>query len=283
MSRPSITDYHRPADLTEAWDRVADGDPSVRLLSGGADLTIHAPPEVTSLVDVGPLLDVGVDREADGSLTVGPMTTLTDVMEHPDLAELGGGVIPEMMVHVGNPLLRNFSTIGGHLARGKLSDVLPVFLALDCEVTLFRGEETTLTLADYYEENHNKAPHILTGIKVLPLPEQSALAFLRFAKTVFDFPILNACTRIDLDAESVINARIICGATPRRAERASRAEAWLVEHGLTPEAIAEAGRLAREEVPTGGGWVASPEFRSHLVEVLTTRCLATVAERLEVS
>ena len=108
MSKPGISTYHRPDNLEEAWTHVAGGDPSVRLLSGGADLTIHAPPEVTTLVDVGRILDREIVVSPDGSIRVGAMATLTDFMEHPTIAAHGHGVVPEMMVHVGNPLLRNF-------------------------------------------------------------------------------------------------------------------------------------------------------------------------------
>ena len=42
MSRRSITEYVRPRDLDEAWQRLAAGEGSVRVLSGGTDLTISA-------------------------------------------------------------------------------------------------------------------------------------------------------------------------------------------------------------------------------------------------
>lgn len=277
MSRPSITTYHRPESLEEAWDHVAPGDPSLRVLSGGADLTIHAPPEVQTLVDVGRVLDKGIDLEDDGTIRIGAMATLTDVMEHPVLASHGTGVIPEMMIHVGNPLLRNFSTIGGHMARGKLSDVLPVFLALDCEVHFYNGTDNTQALSDYYEQGSHRNPHILTALSLPPLPEKSAAAFLRFAKTTFDFPLLNVSCRVDDGGE----IRIVFGATPRRSQRATMAESVIAEHGLTEASINQAAMAARGEVRTGGGWVASPEYRTQLVEVLAKRCLGLVAQRLE--
>jgi len=249
----------------------------VRILSGGADLTIHAPPDVGTLVDVGRILDREIEVGDDGVIRIGAMATLTDVMEHSTLAMHGTGVIPEMMVHVGNPLLRNFSTIGGHLARGKLSDVVPVFLALDCEMHYYDGAEQSSGLSTYYEDGTHRSPHIVTGLSLAPLPERSAVAFLRFAKTVFDFPLLNVACRVDQDDE----VRIVFGATPRRSQRASSAEGVISRKGLTAAAIEEAALAARGEIRTGGGWVASAEYRTQLVEVLAKRCLGLVAERLE--
>lgn len=283
MSKPNITAYHRPSSLEEAWSFVEPGDPSVRLLSGGADLTIHAPPEVTTLVDVGRILDGAITELSDGTVRIGGMATLTAVMDHPTLAAYAGGVIPEMMVHVGNPLLRNFSTLGGHMARGKLSDIVPVLLALDAGITVFRGETATIPLAEYYDDEHNAGPHIVTELHVPPEPGRSAAAFTRFARTAFDFAILNACCRVDLGGEGVDDVRIYCGATPMRAQRAPVAERIITDSGLTEDAIAAAAAAARAEIVTGSGWVASAEYRSHLVEVLTRRCLTTAAERLEVT
>lgn len=281
MSKPGITEYIRPADLDEAWRHISPGDPGVRLLSGGADLTIHAPPEVSTLVDVGRILDKTISIENDGAIRIGAMATLTDVLDHPEIASVGGGVVPEMMVHVGNPLLRNFSTIGGHVARGKLSDVVPVLLALDTDVHLFDGETRTVGLDEYYSSDLVKDPHIVTALTLRALPPRSAAAFLRFARTAFDFAILNVACRVDLDGPDVAKARIVLGATPRRSQRASKAESHLLESGLSDVSIEEAGSIAKDEIWTGGGWVVSAEYRSHLVEVLTRRCLGIVAERLE--
>jgi CO/xanthine dehydrogenase FAD-binding subunit len=178
---------------------------------------------------------------------------------------------------VGNPLLRNFSTIGGHMARGKLSDVVPVFLALDCEVHFYDGTNRSSALGAYYEEGAHRAPHIVTALTLAPLPERSAAAFIRFAKTVFDFPLLNVACRVDDGGE----IRIVFGATPRRSQRAPMAESIIAQHGLTDAAINQAALAARGEIRTGGGWVASPEYRTQLVEVLARRCLGLVAERME--
>jgi CO/xanthine dehydrogenase FAD-binding subunit len=54
----------------------------------------------------------------------------------------------------------------------------------------------------------------------------------------------------------------------------------VVGAGLGDDTIETAARVAREEIATGSGWVASAEYRSHLVEVLVARCLQDVRERL---
>ena len=283
MSRPDIKEYHRPTTLEEAWDYISTGDPSVRILSGGTDLTISAPSEVNTLVDVSRVLGDVIDIEDEGSIRIGAMATFTQLLADGALGEYATGVVPEMLLDLGNPLLRNISTIGGHLARGKLSDVVPVMIALDAEVRLYRGQSQVVPLRRYYDDSMHSSPHLLTDVILPAVSDRSAAAFLRFARTSFDFPILNVCCRIDLGGRLVSEARIVLGATPLRSQRATGAESWIREHGLEPRAIATAARRARDEIRTRDGWVASAEYRSHLVEVLTERCLTEVARRLEIS
>lgn len=281
MSRRSITEYLRPASVEEAWQRLVGGDGAVRLLSGGTDLTISAPPDVTTLVDLADCLDRSIEGRDDGSIRIGAMATLTAMLTSGELAGHASGVVVEMLADVGNPLLRNISTIGGHVSRGKLSDVVPVLIALDARIAVYRGETETLPLSRYYDEQIHHTAHLVTDVVLPALPEHTAAAFLRFARTSFDFPMLNVCCRASRGGPMVTDVRIVCGATPLLAQRASGAEAWIIEHGLDPRAVETAARHAREEVVTRAGWVASAEYRSHLVEVLTERCLTEVSRRLE--
>lgn len=283
MSRRNITDYLRPESLPEAWERLRVGDGSIRVLSGGTDLTISAPTEVTTLVDLSGCLDYGIESRDDGSIRIGAMATLTAMLHSPELADHATGVVPEMLAEVGNPLLRNLSSIGGHVARGKLSDVVPVLIALDAEIGIYRGENESLPLHGYYDDGIHRTPHLVTELVLPGLPRRTAAAFLRFARTAFDFPILNVCCRASRDGSSVADVRIVCGATPLLMQRATGAEAMIGVHGLDHGAIEAAAAEAREEVATGTGWVASAEYRSALVEVLTERCLTEVAGRLETS
>lgn len=280
MSQPNITSFLRPATLEEAWGLISKGDPSLRILTGGSDLTINAPPEVTTLVDVSALLDHSIESD-DAGIRIGAGATLTEVLEDSAVAAHAGGVVPEMMVHVGNPLLRNFATIGGHLARGRLSDVVPVFIALDAGVTLVGDGTISMPLSTYLGDGHNKRPHILTGITLPRLTRPSIASFQRLSRSAFDFPLLNASCRADGSAAAPDQVRIVCGATPRVAERAPGAEALLTAEGLDPSTIEKAARLAQAEVSTGSSWVASAEYRSHLVGVLVGRCLTEVMERLK--
>lgn len=278
MSRSQIESYLRPRGPNEAWEILGRGDNSVRVVSGGTDLTIACPPEVTTLVDVSRALPASVELRED-ELVIGAMATLTEMIEDSHVAGWASGVIAEMLADVGSPLLRNVCTIGGHLARGKLSDVIPVMLALDAEVTIFAGEEERLTLSDYYADDRHRFPHLLMQVHLPRLESPTAAAFQRFARTAYDFPMANCAVRLSGNGE----VRIVVGATPQRGQRALAAEE-IVRTGERDAATFErAGEAAAGEIPVGSSWVVSGEYRTQLVKVLVRRTLAEASARLETS
>lgn len=280
MSRRNISGYLRPGSLEEAWELFGAGNGSIRVLAGGTDLTISTPLDVTTLLDLADCLVRTIEPGEDGSIRIGGMATLTAMLENPMLAAHAGGVMPETLAEVGNPLLRNLSSIGGHVARGKLSDVVPVLIALDARIGIYRGSSEQLPLARYYEERVHRSAHLVTELVLPPLSDRTAAAFLRFARTSFDFPMVNVCCRATRDGPMAEDVRIVCGATPLLAQRAGGAESWIQEHGMGARAIQAAARRAKEEIETRTGLVASAEYRSHLVEVMTERCLNELARRL---
>lgn len=266
-----ITAFRRPRTLDEAWHILEAEGPAARLVGGGTDLTIHCPPEVTTLVD---LAGAGLDSmtvAGDGSIEVGAMVTLTRLMEHDAVVGYQAGVMVDMLRWVGSPLLRNAATIGGHLARGFLSDVIPVLLAVDARVSVFDGAHRDLALQDYYDDAVHDRPHVLTGVTLPPL-SGSGTAFRRFSRSGFDHAIVNAACRLAVREGVVAEARVVVGAGKGVATRIPRAEAALT--GSAPDSghitlASEAVRTALE--PVG-------EYRSHLASVLVGRCLESVAE-----
>jgi aerobic carbon-monoxide dehydrogenase medium subunit len=278
MPTDQITGFHRPDDLAAVWALLRDGDSSVRLLGGGTDLVVACPAEVHTLVD---LADAGLGdivAEDDGSLRLGAMASFTELLEHPALRSHGTGVLAEMFGQVGSVLHRNSATLGGHLARGRMSDVIPVLVALDATIVTHTGEDHELPLPDYLAED--QGPHIVREVRLPGLPARSGAAFLRFSRTSFDHAILNGCCRVDLDGGEVADARVVIGETAVLGRRLAAAEEALVGGVLDQDRIEAAAQAAQETVETRGDWVASAEYRRHLAGVTVRRCLTAAAERL---
>lgn len=269
MSLTGITAYLRPGTLEEALALL--GEQAIAV-AGGTDIIRHPHLGVTTLVDLGalPLRYLRQDR----GFAVGAMATLTDMLEHPGLAGHLDGVIATMLRGVGSPLLRNAATIGGHLARGRYSDIVPVLLALDTTVTLFDGTERTLLLADYYREGLHRGRALITEVGIPPAGADTAAAFVKFTRVAYDFALLNCAVRLRLGGDGrPAECRVAVGETPALAELIVPAADYLLDGPLDDERVDVAASIAAHEIAAQDDQRASAEYRRHLCRVGVRRCL----------
>jgi CO/xanthine dehydrogenase FAD-binding subunit len=277
LSVPTIQQYVHPETVEEAFAALGEG---VRPIGGGTHLMLHAPPDTAVLVDLSGLPLSHIEQTPAG-FRVGATATLTAMLEHPGLAAHLGGVLPEMLVHVGSPLLRNAATLGGHLARGRLSDVIPVLIALDSSIRWFDGEYREATLETFLAEGVYRNQMLITEVTVPAIRPPAAASFLKFSRTFFDVALLNCSCALRLEEEAIAWARVAVGETPAVGARVPAAEASLLGRPADSGAFAEAARIARETVPTSGDGRAGADYRTQLVGVAVERCLQTAADRLE--
>lgn len=271
-----ITAFQRPATIAEAFAAVASGGVPI---SGGTDVILHARRGPTTLVDLTGLPLAGISRVED-DIVVGATTTMTEMLHHPETAAVANGVLAQMLREVGSPLLRNAATIGGHVARGRLSDVIPVLLALDATIQFHDGSSKSEPLAGFYAREGHRQPLIVTAVTIPVPPADSAAAFRKFSRTRFDLAILNAACRVDLDGGVVSNARVVVGETPALGASLAACEASLVGGPLDEPAIERCAAIAASAVPARADDRASAEYRRALAAVLVRRCLREAAGRL---
>lgn len=274
MPVSQIEAFERPDGLAEAWELLERARESARLVAGGTDLTIHCPPGVTTLIDLSSAGLDSIETGPDGSISIGAMATLTEMMEHPAIAGYQDGVVVDMMSWVGSPLLRNAATIGGHLARGYLSDVIPVMLALDASVGVYDGTERRMELEEYFASETHRTQHILTVVSLPGQPPGGTAAFRRFSRSGFDYALANACCRIVPGDGGIAEARIVTGAGPGVARRVREAEDRLVTGGISREARSAAVHAVHEALDGG------QDYRKHLASVMVGDCLDDIARRL---
>jgi xanthine dehydrogenase YagS FAD-binding subunit len=110
--------YVRPKNLADAVRRLAP--PGARVQAGGTDLLgchhdgVFTADTVVSLSGVPDLR--GIRRALDGGLTIGAMTTLTEVAAHPDIVERYP-TLAQGAAAAASPQLRNQGTIGGNICQ----------------------------------------------------------------------------------------------------------------------------------------------------------------------
>lgn len=86
------------------------------------------------------LSDLHLDQieEIDDEIHIGAMVTLRELETNEQLNHFTQGAIKESVRHIVGVQFRNLATIGGSIyGRFGFSDVLTLFMALDCEVELY--------------------------------------------------------------------------------------------------------------------------------------------------
>jgi carbon-monoxide dehydrogenase medium subunit len=133
-----------PRSLPEAYGLLAAAARTP--IAGGTDLMVRITGEIgtppAQVLDLSRLEELrGIDA-ADGMLTLGALTTYTEIRRSRTCAELLP-VLQEVAATVGAAQIQNRGTVGGNIANASpAGDTLPVFLALDALVVVGgpRGE-----------------------------------------------------------------------------------------------------------------------------------------------
>lgn len=204
-------------------------------------------------------------QEDDGEIVIGAMVTLRQLELHPGLNTYTNGAVSKAVGDIVGVQFRNMATVGGSLfGRFGFSDVLTVFLSMDCYVELYQAGTIPL-------EQFSKMPYdrdLLVRVIVKKRPGVFAYQAVRNSRT--DFPVL-ACALSRIEGEY----RCVIGARPQRAV-VLRDEEGLLSGGLDDSAVQAFSQYAASRIPTGDNPRASAAYRTHLVQVLTQRALQEV-------
>lgn len=265
-------EFHRPADLTEALQILAQ-HPDAKLLAGGTDWGVevnirHARAGMTIAVDALPEL-----RElhwAADFVEIGAGLNLSEIERR-----LGGRVplLAEWFPQFASRLIRNSATLGGNLGTASpIGDSPPALLALDASLRLASpaGEREVL-LADYftgYRQTVLQRGELIRAIRI-PLPLAPISGFYKVAKRRFDdISSVAVGFALELEAGVVKHIRIGLGGVAATPIRAERTEAALLGQPWTPETVRHAAEIMRSEGTPLSDHRASAEYRSAMLEQL---------------
>ena len=260
-----IENYIRPLHLDEALTVLRDTPGSVVL--GGCGYLRLGSRKIATAID---LCHLGIDQivRTTDSIEIGAMATLRDVEIHPLTTAVGCGVLVRAVENIVGVQMRKCVTLGGSVAgRYPFSDPITALLALDAQ--LFFHGQGRISLEQYLEGKGGR--DILVKI-ILPADSFNA-AYTSVRKSATDYAVLNCAV-----AKSDESYRVVVGSRPSRAVRATSAENYLIEHGLTEESAKEAGIVAATELTFGDNPRGSAEYRKKICPVLIERALLEVAD-----
>lgn len=254
----TIREYKQAATLEEAWqlnqkrpNRVLGGMLWMRLSKGN----------VQTAIDLS-ALDLDTIEETETEFRIGAMVSLRQLELHEGFTAYSEGANKEALRHIVGVQFRNLATVGGSVfGRFGFSDVLTLLLVMDSYVELYKGG--IVPLADFVNMPYDR--DILVRIIVKKTAAHYSYKSVRISKT--DFPVLTCAAALTQEG---VQAAV--GARPAKAALVKDAEqlATLPMTAEKAQAFAEyaAGLLPTETNPRG-----SAAYRTHLIKVLTARCL----------
>mgnify|MGYP000010608779 FL=1 len=252
----TIREYKRAESLEEAWQ--LNQKKANRILGGMIWLKMETINVGTAIA----LSGLGLDtiEETDVGFSIGAMVTLRQLETHPGLETFTHGAVREALRHIVGVQLRNLATVGGSIySRFGFSDVLTLFLAMDCSVELYKGG--IVPLREYAERPYDRD----IVVRLLVRKEAADYCYQSVRNSQTDIPVLT-CAAARLQDGSY---RFAVGARPLKAV-------------LYEEPAASAQKLAEEiqkQVATGSNMRGSAEYRRHLTGVLVRRAAQELENR----
>jgi len=254
----NIQKYVRAQSLEEAWQ--LNQSRRSRIIGGMIWLKMSSA-SISTAID---LCDLGLNtiEETDEAFLIGAMVSLRDIEQHPGLNAYTCGAAAASVKDIVGVQLRNMATVGGSIfSRFGFSDVLTLFMSLDCDVELYKGGVVPLEQFARMKRDND----ILVRLIVKKTPGRFAYRSMRIQKT--DFPVLTCAVSMTGG-----EYRAVIGARPSRA-MVIRDEAGLLAGGITEESAAAFAETVAAKVPTLSNVRGSAAYRTHLIRVLTARAL----------
>ena len=252
----TIQKYVRAKSLEEAYqlnqskrNRIVGGMMWMRLGRGSVGTAID-------------LCGLGLNtiEETHEQFSMGAMVSLRQLELHTGLNAYTCGAVKNAVKDIVGVQFRNMATLGGSIwGRFGFSDVLTMFLAMDCYVELYKGG--IVPLEEFAARK--KDSDILVRLIVKKTPGKFVYTAMRNQRT--DFPVL-AC------ALSQVNGtyRAVIGARPAKA-MVIRDEEGLLDGGITEDSARSFAEFVAGTAPTDSNIRASAAYRTHLIRVLTER------------
>lgn len=287
MHLPDI-ELHEATTLQEAATVKRRYAPDARLLAGGTDLLVDLKAgRVTAghLVSVNRIDALRGVSEADGSLRIGALTTITQLGRSPIVGERFSPIL-DATGKMAAPQIRNVATVGGNIACAvPCADLPPILTAMHASVALWspKGERSVPLEAFFVDARQTilRDDEVLTRVLV-PKPRPGfGAAYARFALrdgNAIAVAAVAAGLAVARD-NTVRDARIVLGAVAPIPKMVEAARTLLVAKHADEEAFNAAAVAAMEASEPISDVRGSADFRREVVGVMTRWALATACRR----
>ncbi len=260
-------EYAKPASVADALGVLAQND-GARALAGGQTLinvmkARAASPDV--LVDLNGLDELkGIELAGDGTLTIGAMTTYTELMASAEAK--ARPILGEVVSTIADVQVRNRGTIGGNVCASDPTNHLPPLMA---------AIGARFTIAGANGEREVGADEFFLGVYMTAVGVGELLTKITIPAGKHDG---FAAVTLGVDGTCIANAAASLDGSLRIALGCVDAVPVVLEPASADEAaVREAVRGAALDPPSDVH--ATAEYRTHLAEVLAVRAARQAQER----
>lgn len=245
-----------PASLGEALDALAKDNGAWKPFAGGTDLMVLL--EAGKLphqnyVNIWNLNELRGIEVAEDQITLGALTTYTEVQDHPVLrAEFP--MLGQAARETGGIAIQNRGTLGGNIVNASpAADSPPALLAYDAELELIsRNGARTIPYSKFhqgYKQMDIRPDELLRAIR-LPRGGQSLTHYYRKVGTRKAQAISKVCFAAigRLAGDEIAEIRIALGSVAPIPIRCQQTERAVQEQKLTDEAISAATSALAAEI-----------------------------------
>ena len=273
-------DYLKPQSLYEVWD-LNRKFPGARYIAGGTDLMVQVknrelkPSALISLRSIPELSGI----EIGDKTRIGAMTTIADLINHPELGTLFPLLI-QAAKRLGGPQIRNVASIGGNLCNcSPCSDTALPLLVLEARVVLKRPEGAReVPLNEFFigpGESCLLPGEILTEI-LLDKPAPGARAiFKKKGRVKIDLAIASVAVLLEMDGDTgkCKKTRIAAGSVAPVPLRLKKVEELFENTEISEEMLIEAEKIAASSVSPITDIRSTADYRRQIVGVYVKRAV----------
>jgi carbon-monoxide dehydrogenase medium subunit len=260
-------EYAKPTSVAQALAILSEND-GARALAGGQTMINVMKARAASpdaLVDLAALEGLkGIELAGDGTLSIGPMTTYTDLVVSAEAK--ARPILGEVCAQIADVQVRNRGTIGGNLCSNDPTNHLPpLMVSIGAQMTIAgQGGERVVTADEFFLGVYLTAVGPGELLTKITIPAGKRDAFAAVTLGVDGTCIASAAASVNGSLRIALGC---VDATPVLLQPAS------ADEGAVREAVRAAGIDPPADVH------ASSEYRMHLVEVLAVRAARQASER----
>lgn len=285
-----IRTLHRPTSLREALGLLSD-NPQAGVLAGGSDILVKLRDgklggrDWVSIQGLDELRTIRIDD--DGTLRIGALNTFSKIARDPDVRRLVPS-LPEALLSIGGPQVRNVGTLGGNICNGVPSaDSASTCYAWAAELEIASLDAVRVVpIQEFYVSAGKVALNPGEVVTSVLFRRESYAgysgAFFKYAmRGAMDIATVNCSVTVKLDADrtTVEDARLAYGVAAPTPIRAPHGEAALIGRPVSLAAVADAADAAQADIRARDSWRASKAFREHMLHEMTKRCLQSAIKR----